>query len=245
MGYEKSAEYYDLFGEKSDTDYYTTLAVPYGSALEIGVGTARVALELAKAGCEVWGIDNSEEMLKIARKKVLQLPEKVQEKIVLRHQDMTDFHLERKFPFIYVPSSGFSHCITTEDQLNCLNCVHDHLAEDGLFVFDLILPGRSYSGALTLIGKRKVGDEMILRWISHNPDYVNQRLYTTLIFEVYKNENLQKRIVESSTVSLIYKRELLLLLDKAHFDVIHQWGDFSRADTITDLLVVEAAKSKL
>ena len=53
MAYMESAPYYDLFIDENDVDYYKTLALQHESTLEIGVGTARVALELAKAGVQV------------------------------------------------------------------------------------------------------------------------------------------------------------------------------------------------
>lgn len=242
MGYEKSAQYYDLFGEKPDINYYKHLGKQYGAALEVGVGTARVALELAKAHIEVWGIDNCEQMLEVASQKISVQPAAVQKRISLITAEMTDFELSRTFPYIYLPSSGLSHCITTEDQLNCLKCIRNHLEKGGLFAFDLMLPGQSYNTALTLIDTKEVEGDVVRRWICHRPDFTNQLLHTTLVFEVYTQQELTKRIVESSTVSLIYKRELLLLLDKANFTVQHLCGDFSRSEQITDFLVVEAVK---
>jgi len=53
MAFMESAPYYDLFIDENDVDYYKTLALQHESTLEIGVGTARVALELAKAGVQV------------------------------------------------------------------------------------------------------------------------------------------------------------------------------------------------
>ena len=242
MSYDKSAKYYDLFGEKSDIEYYRNLGTEYGSALEIGVGTARVALELAEAGVTVWGIDNSEEMLDVARTNCGKKSADVQERIVLIHQDMVDFSIYRKFPLVYIPSSTFSHLLTTKDQLNCLKCIHEHLDENGVFAFDLELPQSSYGSALRLIDTKEVGDKTIVRWISNRPDYQDQSLETTLIFEVYTDQKLTERIIERSTVSLVYKRELLLLLDKAGFTVEHLYGDFQQSEDIEDLLVVEARK---
>lgn len=241
MGYEASAHYYDLFGEKPDLEYYKTLGVTYGSALEVGVGTARVALVLAEAGVTVWGIDNSPEMLKIARKKIGEQPGTVQKRITVIEADMTDFTLSRTFPLVYMPSSGFSHCVTTKDQLACLTCVYNHLEPEGLFAFDLVLPG-FYDNTLKLINSKKVGTKQVLRWILNRPDYVNQVLHTTLLFEVYENHKLCERIYESSTVALIYKRELLLLLDKAHFTVKALYGDFQKSELITEQVIVEAKK---
>ena len=71
MNYGPASRYYDLFESKDDIEFYRELAVKHGRrALELGAGTGRVAIELAKAGVTVWGIDNSKYMLKVARQKL-------------------------------------------------------------------------------------------------------------------------------------------------------------------------------
>lgn len=242
MGYEVSAKYYDLFGEKPDLEYYKQLAVEAGQALEIGVGTGRVALELAKAGVEVWGIDNSPAMLGIARTKIRELPAHTQKKIKLIQAEMTSFDLGREFPLIYMPSSTLSHCITTEDQVKTLHCVYNHLVKGGVFAFDLLLPSHTYDGALRPAGKQTMGEKTVLRWISNRSDPVNQVLHTILLFDIYENNTLVERVMESSTVGLITRREIELLLEKTNFEIEHQFGDFCYSENITDLLVIKARK---
>jgi SAM-dependent methyltransferase len=242
MGYEASAKYYDLFGEKPDLDYYISLGITYKKALEIGVGTGRVALELAKAGVDVWGIDSSPSMLQVAQSKITKQPQEVQNRITLLQEDMTHFNLKETFPCIYIPASGFSHCISTSDQVNCLKCVHNHLEDDGLFVFDLELPGTTYDNTLKLIDTKTTDHVVVCRWIASKLDSAKQIVDTTLIFEVYTNQRLTERIVETSTVSLIYKRELLLLLEKCNFHVENMYGDFEKSELITDQVVMEAKK---
>jgi len=45
MTYSLAAKFYDLFGSKNDVDFYKELALQSGNkALELGVGTARVAI---------------------------------------------------------------------------------------------------------------------------------------------------------------------------------------------------------
>ncbi|MBU6999927.1 MAG: class I SAM-dependent methyltransferase [Theionarchaea archaeon] len=62
-------------------EHYRQLGEKAGTALEIGVGTGRVALELARVDVEVWGIDNSPAMLNIAESNIKRLPARTQEKI--------------------------------------------------------------------------------------------------------------------------------------------------------------------
>ena len=71
MTYRRAAKFYDLFGSKNDLEFYLELALQSGEkALELGVGTGRVAIPLAKAGITVVGIDNSVHMLRVAREKL-------------------------------------------------------------------------------------------------------------------------------------------------------------------------------
>ena len=57
MSYREGAErFYDLFGAKDDAPFYIELANRHGDkALELGVGTARLAIQLAREGVETWG----------------------------------------------------------------------------------------------------------------------------------------------------------------------------------------------
>jgi SAM-dependent methyltransferase len=242
MGYEVSAQYYDLFGEKPDLEYYKQLAVEAGHALEIGVGTGRVALELARAGVEVWGIDNSPAMLEVAKTKIEELPVHAQKRIKLVQVEMTSFDLSREFPLIYMPSSTLSHCITTEDQVKTLHCVYSHLVKGGIFAFDLLLPSCNFDGALRPAGRKIMREKTVLRWISNRSDPVNQVLHTILLFDIYENNILVERVMESSTVGLITRRETELLLEKTGFEIEHEYGDFQYSEHITDLLVIKARK---
>jgi len=153
MGYRESAPYYDLFTDENDVDYYKALALQHKSALEIGVGTARVALALAKAGVQVWGIDNSPSMLREAQKKLQKQPRPVQERIRLLKADMTSFSLHKRFSLVYIPSSTIQHCATQDDQIACLTAINKHLTKNGLLAFNLIMPSQPYSNNLRAIGK--------------------------------------------------------------------------------------------
>src|SRR5437867_519740 len=67
-----------------------------GPALELGIGTGRVAVPLAQAGVEMHGIDASEEMVRRLREK------SGGERIPVTMGSFADFALETAFPLIYV-----------------------------------------------------------------------------------------------------------------------------------------------
>src|SRR3990172_922944 len=115
-----------------DLPFYENLARRSdGPILELGVGTGRVAIHLAHARFEVWGIDVSDEMLARARCKA-----DLVGRLRLLSGDMRDFELERTFDLIFAAFGTFHHLLTPEDQLACLSCIRRHLAPGGLFVCD-------------------------------------------------------------------------------------------------------------
>ena len=86
--------------------------------MELGVGTARVAISIAKAGITVVGIDNSVHMLRVAKEKLTKESESVRRRLILKKGDMRNFELSQSFPFIYIPASTFDHNVTVEDKKN-------------------------------------------------------------------------------------------------------------------------------
>jgi SAM-dependent methyltransferase len=243
MAYRESAPYYDLFVDENDVNYYKTLALQHKSALEIGVGTARVALELAKAGIQVWGIDNSPNMLREAQKKLHEQPKTVQERIRLLKADMTNFSLHRKFPLTYIPSSTIQHCITQDDQIACLTAINKHLTKNGLLAFNLIMPSQTYNSNVRAIGKATHRNTTVMRFISYQPNWQEQQLEVLLLFEVYTNGVMTRRVYDTSNIALIGKREMFLLLERTGFRIENVYGDYNKSMKTESQIVIEARKT--
>lgn len=141
MTYREGAEkYYDLFGAKDDAPFYIDLAHRHADrALELGVGTARLAILFARAGVETWGIDNSPYMLRAAEAKLAEEPVDIRRRVHLIEADVRDFDLGERFGLVYFPSSSFDHLLTREDQSSALRSIRRHIAPDGAYAFDLAL----------------------------------------------------------------------------------------------------------
>jgi SAM-dependent methyltransferase len=123
----------DYGGYEADLPLYEDLARACdGPVLELGAGTGRVALRLARAGHEVWGIDIDEASLARARCKA------GAEALQLVQGDIRDFDLGRTFELVFAAFGTFHHLLTPADQLACLRCVERHLAPGGRFVCDLL-----------------------------------------------------------------------------------------------------------
>ena len=83
---------------------------PRGRVLELACGTGRIALSLAEAGLHVTGVDRSEAMLTIARRKLASLPASVQERLTLVNQDMSALNLGRRSASSSCPLAPSSTC---------------------------------------------------------------------------------------------------------------------------------------
>jgi SAM-dependent methyltransferase len=105
-----------------------------GSALELGIGTGRVALPLRRAGVDVHGIDASDAMVQRLRAKP------GGSDIPVTTGDFRDFSLVTRFRLVYVVFNTFFGLLTQDDQVSCMRAVARHLDDDGVFVMEAFMP---------------------------------------------------------------------------------------------------------
>ncbi|MBK6319641.1 MAG: class I SAM-dependent methyltransferase [Dehalococcoidia bacterium] len=124
---------------EGDIDFYLELArnAP-GPALELGCGTARVALPLALEGIHVTGLDLSQPMLDVAKAEAAATGAGTT--LALVHGDMSNFSLGRQFGLVYIAFRSFMLLTTPDQQRGCLNCVREHLVPGGILAIDIFDP---------------------------------------------------------------------------------------------------------
>lgn len=140
--YGSPAYYGLLFGAREhDLGFYTGLADEVGgSVLELGVGTGRVALPLARAGHDVTGIDTSPEMLQELATGVSREPAEVQRRIRWRLGDSRALDLKVRYDLVICPFNGIAHLHALDDFTAFFASVRTHLAPGGTFAFDTLIP---------------------------------------------------------------------------------------------------------
>jgi SAM-dependent methyltransferase len=105
-----------------------------GPALELGIGTGRVAIPLAEAGVEVHGIDASEAMLSRLKDKP------GGDAIPTTVGSFAGFSLPGRFRLVYVVFNTFFGLRTQEEQVSCFESVARHLTPDGAFAMQAFVP---------------------------------------------------------------------------------------------------------
>ena len=112
---ERIARVYDQLYSEYDEQCIETLGgiAKGGPALELGIGTGRIALPLSQKGVEVHGIDASESMLEKLRAK----PGGADISVTVG--DFAEVATEGRFALIYVVFNTFFALLTQDDQIRC------------------------------------------------------------------------------------------------------------------------------
>jgi SAM-dependent methyltransferase len=105
-----------------------------GRALELGIGTGRIALPLAARGVPVHGIDLSAAM--IARLRAKPGADAVETTV----GDFATTRVEGAFALAYLVFNTISNLTTQEQQVACFRNVAAHLAPGGCFVIEVGVP---------------------------------------------------------------------------------------------------------
>lgn len=105
-----------------------------GPALELAVGTGRVAIPLRETGVEVHGIELSPSMIARLREKV------GPDEIPVVRGDMRSAVAGRGFRLVYLVFNGISNLLTQDAQVECFRSAARQLAPGGCFVVELWVP---------------------------------------------------------------------------------------------------------
>jgi SAM-dependent methyltransferase len=140
--YREPLLYDQLYRRRSgDVRCYLELARRFGGpVLELGVGSGRIACELARAGMTVVGVDLAPSMLARARQRAAELPQAARVRITLLRRDMRRLALGRRFPLLIAPFGPFTHLYTRRDLELALRACRRHLRPGGRLVFDVVMP---------------------------------------------------------------------------------------------------------
>jgi SAM-dependent methyltransferase len=215
---ERIAEIYDDWHTSFEEAAITTLAelAAGGRALELGIGTGRIALPLAGRGIEVHGVDASPKMVAKLRAKPGGAT------IPVTIGDFADLDVKESFALVFVVFNTFFGLLTQEDQVRCFRGVARHLTGDGVFLIEAFVPdpARFTHGQNTQT--LKVEDDLIALAVARH-DAVHQRVMSQQVV-----------ITESGTrlypVQLRYAwpSELDLMAQLAGLRLQHRWGGWQR-----------------
>lgn len=239
-GYEESAHLYDLFDDKKNLDFFLKYAAEGGEVLDIGAGTGRIAIPLAREGVKVTCVEPSPAMRREFDLKLQKEPS-LAVRIDLVEGTCSGFNLGRTFPLALL-SGCFDHFLSDDERVASLSNIATHLDGGGRLIMDsfLGLMGDSPlkpAGEVAkdgLVYRRLVGGKVL-------PDGTRQ---TELVFETFRGDILVDRIEVRSLVGVTTREHIHEVLSRAGFRVDREFGDYdSTPYDGQDLLIVVAAKT--
>jgi len=238
-----------LYAARQDVAFYLAEAKSAGGrVLEVGCGTGRILLPIARAGCAITGLDSSRQMLDRCRAKLAAEPAEVQGRVRLVLNEMGSFKLGESYPLIIAPFRVVQHLTTVDDQLQFLATVAPHLAPGGRFIFDVFNPRFDKLVGADGVEREDTPEQRLpdgrtlrrtyrivrVRWL----DQVSE---AELIYYVGG-----QRYVQAFEMRWYLAAELRHLLARAGFRAREIYGDFGRGplvDGCPELVVVATAES--
>jgi SAM-dependent methyltransferase len=130
---EDSADMFAPAAVEPAVDFLATLAGG-GAALELGIGTGRIALPLSQQGIHVHGIDLSDAMVAKLRAKP------GSDDIGVTIGDFATTRVDRTFRLAYLVYNTIMNLTTQDEQVECFRNVAAHLEPGGCFVIEVGVP---------------------------------------------------------------------------------------------------------
>lgn len=191
-----------------------------GAALELGIGTGRIALPLWQRGVRVHGIDLSPAMAERLRAKP------GAHDIGVTIGDFATTRVEGEFRLAYLVFNTIMNLTTQDDQVECFRNVAAHLEPGGCFVIEVGIPElqrlppgetvRAFTVSPTRLGFDEY-DVAAQFLVSHHYQVVDGRL------EVF-----------STPFRYVWPSELDLMARLAGMTLRERWGGWSREPFTSD-----------
>jgi len=235
-GYGPFAWYYDELTENVSYEeraaYFTGLMEHFGTSgpivLDLACGTGSLSEPLAKAGYDVIGIDNSEEMLAVAMEKLAEQPEL---DILYLCQSMTDLDLYGTVDTIVCALDSLNHLTDPELVKKTFQSVSLFTAPGGLFLFDVNTPykHREVLGNSCYVYEF---DDLFCAWQNF---YEEETGTVTIQLDFFEEENgVYHREQEVITERAYSREELTQWLEEAGFSLLAVFGEDSMVEPAED-----------
>jgi len=235
-----TAQVYDqipIYQARQDVDFYVDEARQAGGeVLELGAGTGRILMPVARAGTTVTGMDDAEAALARCRAKLETESRDLQKRVTLVQGDLRDFALGKTFALITAPFRVFQHLMTVADQMAALGAIERHLAPGGRLILDFFNPNYS------ILSQDATGEEQ-----GHEPEFTmpdgrrvvrcfrvldrdrsTQSMRLEFVYHVVETDGTKRRIAEGFDMRWFHRYEIDHLLARCGFVTETIYGDFDR-----------------
>lgn len=234
---------YDLEYAHFDEDvlFYVNLArrlAPRGPVVELGCGTGRLTILLARAGIPVIGVDRANAMVDRLEAKLAEEPATVAERVRVVRSDYRSFAPEAPVPLVVWPFNSLHHLDSPEALTAMLARIRSWLTDRGVVALDAYLPSPELYGpdpearheVRQLVDPRD--GEVLETWEQGWWDADEQKNH---ILQVYRRSDGTERRVHLALRMFEHDR-LLACIEEAGLSLGGEFGDYLGAPLAEDAL---------
>ena len=222
--------------------------------LDLGCGTGRLTIPLARNGHLVMGIDLSGAMLDLAGQKLVREPQAIRESVIFLQSDMVNFDLKQLFDVILV-SHNTLHEHPPGEIRRIICQIVQHLAKTGIVYLDLSNPMSYFAhddGENVWIEDRSFQDPntggLLHQRSKVSIDSTNQQVRVLREHKYYEGEAaLAIEFERESTYHLLYPHEIELLLTSEGLKLSDLYGGYNKEpvdESCQRLIVVARHRSE-
>lgn len=243
---------YDLaFAQrKTDVEFFVQWAkrLPPGSPLlELGAGTGRVTLPLARAGYRVCAVDLAQPMLDRLQARLASAPKIVRERVQIKRADMRKLNLKAQFPLILATFNVVGHLETFLDFAAFLRQAKQHLGKHGRLLFDVPIPHPDEIEAdpEQLHPAPRFKHPVTKQWVRQTERFEYDAARQVLLVESeYRVPGMRDPLVVPLSLRQWFPKEIEALLYYEGFSRVETYADYSDKPGLfaQDTLVFSAQK---
>ena len=220
--YDKLARYYDMTHKmhpyKVQADFANMVFQKYGNggnhALDVGCGTGEHAKYMIENGYDVTGIDLSDEMLAIAKRKFRNRDKKPS----FIQMDVTELDFDQEFDGAYCFGSTFVYMTTYETLLEALKGIWCSLKDGGVFTFD-ILNGWQMLDPVPHMHISQEDNIKIIRFEKRSIDKMRRMKHIDSLWVIEENGRISLEL-DSDEYRIFFHDELQFLLKSKGFEIL-------------------------
>ncbi len=230
--YKGFSYFFDQIMEYIDYNEWVKFTKRYVSKdktiLDLACGSGTLASLLSVEGYSVDGLDLSSEMISLAN-------DKFKAYHILNDLyvcDMTNFNLDKKYDCITCYFDSVNHLQTLDDVKNMMDCVYNHLNDNGLFIFDVFSKSKYYEMNNTDISEEF--DDFSYNW------KIKLKEPNILVHDINitSDENIHEVYNE-------YYYDINDFIDLNKFEIINLSGDFNDDIHDEDERILVVLKKKI
>lgn len=234
--YDFLAEIYDLWSEADPAywptfNFYSNLAKNIeGNCVEIGAGTGRIAIEVARRK-RIQCVDCSPKMLEKLEAKARKAG--VYDNISIQIASADNFVCDKPPNLIYFAFRSFGHLLTYDEKLRALYHINEMLNTGGCFVFDHYIFNESWAKRYDRVQrlmckKRDIKGGTLFIYDTYIYDFDNRLMDCTITVEKTDADNNVIRVNKiPMQFSWIEPENIRILLAEAGFHDVKLYGGFN------------------